>query len=634
MRIITILTLLAALLCGCQKKDSAPAKPAQDSADVAQAPADAGSPADAKPAEAKPIDATTGATEPAQTAPQPENPAPQPESPAPQPPAVDAPAPDDTESPELQEKIYDWDKVSDVCPYLDEGWQYNSIVDEEVERENDETKICLDGKEYCYAMDSRPIVKPENPEGWDCRLVQKLPSSHVIPNTYYELQKVQGYLYGDDAHRRVRKPLPWSFKKAWVCTDDECACGGKACPKDGLCIDEKCYCNDVPYKGGKCKLHWKVYHESGWDDKMESYREFLEDDIAGMGRVDYRYFTSCKDAEGKTVKDLTECEDNGEKFYCNDMEITDSSVQHCIKLADGKFAIYYDDSEENLGEHFYHDVFSIEDIRAEREGNRDNDAYRCGQETCVKGEICLKKQCVGLATRAKLPNENYTWNAFMPECTNPDGCSCAKNSCKKGEFCIEGECKDSPFYLKLRGNWVHYGYLNLISFEEDEEEVADEEEEDGSEEKKAEEKSAAPKPSLQIHPPRLAIWFDILTHTSSQACDDADIPANSANYTCLFDAIDDGRSEAPQTVVTARGFYCMNPDGCTCGKGSCPMYAQCRSGACVYDTTYLAGACHRDPSILYSGQNYRLNNRFVDERGWCHCGDSLVPPNQPRHECE
>ncbi len=528
-----------------------------------------------------------------------------------------------------------WEMLTDVCPVFDENWRFDEIKDRNEDfYESAEPKTCLDGKEYCYGMDSRPILKPENEAGWQCRLVQKLPRSHTIPNTYYDPEPYLGFPYPDDFHRIIRTPKQWSFMKAWVCTEDACACGNKTCPLNGICIDGDCYCNDAPYKKGECQLYWKEYHEPGYvydDGTVEEWPNTGGTSKFMMGDGDYygQRFTSCKDINGRNVEEGNECTDEEtHRIYCGKTQITNKSIQHCIELPNGQTVIYYDESDEGDFSNYLlsRGMFSNGDIQAQRKANADNKAYKCGNETCVREEVCLNNHCVGLGTRTKLPNNDYTWHAFMPECTSESGCICAKQKCTKGQFCIDAVCKDSPYHLKVSKNWVQYGIVGS--------ETGQWKRYDPNEDKnKEDEKTPEFVTGSGIQPPTSTIWFDILTDSKSQTCDGASIPPNAKDYMCLFESSNNGWDESTQSFVGARGFYCINPNGCACGKNTCPMHAQCSKGACIYDAVYLSEACHRSDMWL-NAQNFRQNNRFVDARGWCYCGNSLVPPNLPGYACD
>ena len=404
-----------------------------------------------------------------------------------------------------------------VCPEADtidtETIDMETVWEDWFEEEEEPT-ICSDGKAYCYSADSRPIAQPDVPDGWSCRFVRKLPASHVIPNTY-EFYKNYNF-FNDSAYiRQVKTKVEWSFQKAWVCEEDECACDDKWCPENGICIDGECYCNDAPYQGGDCEL-WKG------DDEDED-EEINRDEV---------YYTSCKDKKGNPVKDCDALEKGG-TLYCGDSPITEKPtedgriIQQCIQIDDNQYAIYYHKEENNIL--FYGLMPPVfEKINSERNKNRKNPAYRCGNETCVDGEICLDNACVGLGTRAKLPNENYVWKEYMPVCVKADGCDCGGTRCAKNEFCIEGECKDSPHYQKLNGELVYY---DLTTLKDDmvEDDAVD------------------------------VVWFDILTHPVSRTCGNAPIPDAPRGYTCDFRL---SYGENDRVFWRAEGFRCTAPGGC------------------------------------------------------------------------
>ena len=527
-----------------------------------------------------------------------------------------------------------WDMVTDVCPTFDEDKLYHLIYmqgydkDEVIEAE---TNLCFDGQEYCYAIDSLPIVKPEADAGWECRYVQKLPSSHAIPDTYYIDTETAGYWYAADAQRKLRTPIRGSIMAAWVCIDEQCTCGQTTCPQNSLCIDNACYCNDQLYKEGACELDWVIQHEPGWDPNMEMIVSPDETDALAMYQRDGHYYTSCTDSQRHALKDPDECDiEEGYHLYCDKTPITDTTIQNCIRLSDGTHVVFYTETDDDLSELYYITPYTYDDIKAERNTNKTNPAFRCGKETCVKGEICYKNHCAGLGTQKALPSADYRWNAFMPECIAESGCTCAKQKCRKGQFCMEGECRDAPYALKRHGKWTRYGVVGNSAFYADNDEMEDDDE--APEEENGASKPTAFIPDSTISPPNMALWFDILTHTDSQTCDATTEPSNVEDYICLYSAPDDERLEAPQITVTGRGFHCIRPEGCACGDALCPMHAQCIDGACSYDAIYLHEACHRE-NILQSAQNYRTRNRFVDARGWCYCGESLVPPSLPGYQC-
>ncbi len=441
-------------------------------------------------------------------------------------------APDDhaLDSAKVEIKHYPWNMVTDVCPYDDLGLDYHDINN--IESLDIAPQTCLDGKHYCYAADSRPIVQPDSPDGWKCQIVHKLPSHIAIPDEYY--QYTPEYLFYMNTHM-IRKRVNWQFMRAWVCTKDECMCGENTCPENGLCIDGTCYCNDVLYQNGKCDLYKNNVEPDRYTDKEEDINTYFK-----TYYIDDPYFS-----ENKT--------------------------------------------------------FWIEDIRAERDKNRGDKNYSCGKETCVKGEVCLKNHCVSPATRKKLPDDDYTWDSFIPKCMYESGCACGKDHCYYGDSCFDGECKESPFYQKVGKKWVYYQVMHSMIREG----------------------------QAKLENPNNGVWLDILTHSKSKACDNHPIPANSDEYVCIFELRD---AENDQEFLSARGFYCNEPNGCTCGKNKCPLYAQCIDGSCAYDAVYLELACNRK-GILLQPQRDRVSNHYVDQNGWCYCGESLVPPNLSGYVC-
>ncbi len=83
-----------------------------------------------------------------------------------------------------------------------------------------DTLSCEGGARYCHGRNNKPMKAPGNPDGYVCRQQYQLPATPVF------FDKSQNAL------------------RAWTCNRDFCECGGKRCPQNAVCMDEKCFCGD------------------------------------------------------------------------------------------------------------------------------------------------------------------------------------------------------------------------------------------------------------------------------------------------------------------------------------------------------------------------------------------------------
>ena len=477
---------------------------------------------------------------------------------------------------------------------------------------------CNDGKSYCYGMDNDPILIPQDPSGWGCRHVVSMPGDKKFKHEYMYFENIKSpqIMYYDDMHRVNRKYINWGFMQAWVCeTEDGCPCGGMTCPTNTLCIDEKCYCNDKPYKSGKCTLEQpKLKGQNGGD----YYDDNEDNDYEDNGNLPENTTSKPRrDEKGKIIE--------GEyDLYCGGTKMTESNS--CILLSDGRKAILFRASELK-GEDYYPrpDCKAEEDddcstnvrsIAAERKRRINDPDFKCGQETCVYDEICLNNHCVGLGTLKPLPSNAYTWDNYLPKCIEKNGCKCGSSQCKQNEFCTDSGCTDYPYRKKIKGKWVRFAnvlteYHHLNEGDEiDEIEVRN-----------------------GFEMPSQTIWFDILTNKDSAACDNFTMPDNVEDYVCVFDGRENGCGEGPQMYISSAGYFCNNPEGCLCGNTKIPLYAGCRLGKVNYDAVYQTLACNHEMND-YLSRDIAAVSKLVDEKGWCICGVSTVPPNMKGYRCD
>lgn len=474
---------------------------------------------------------------------------------------------------------------------------------------------CLDGHSYCYGQDNNPILMPKEPSGWGCRYVASMPNDKTFKHDYMYFEDVSSsQIFKDGIHRINRKYAKWAFMQAWVCEiNDGCTCGNSPCPLNALCIDEKCYCNDKPYKKGKCTLEQPVFKS-----QSNEYSNDENDDNSN-----YTTEKPKRAPDGNIIE-------NEYDTYCGNLKFN-RDLHRCIKLKDGRIVLHFESNSSQRLESsdFYStkncisdetndckdDEASIRNITAERKRRSSDTNYQCGKETCVFQETCVNNHCVGLGTLKPLPSNQYTWEKYLPKCVEEQGCKCGSSTCKKDEFCTESGCSDYPYRKKIKGKWVRYAsilteYRNLAQMEYDDE--------------------------IQEHtgftPPEDDIWFDILTNKDAAACDNFTMPEHVEDYVCVFDGREDGCEEDPQLHLSAAGYFCSNPKGCQCGNASIPLYAGCRLGKVNYDSVYQMLACHHEMNH-YLIQDMTAVSKQTDERGWCICGVSTVPPNMKGYYC-
>ncbi len=533
------------------------------------------------------------------------------------------------------------------------SYRYSVFDDFYIEHEQEalDGEQCSDAQKYCYGHDNRPILRPNAPDGWICRYVLKMPGYQNDMHEYVYFEHVKSYMDEENSlHRHKRKYSQWAFLKSWVCNNEAgCQCGGSFCPHNGLCVDEKCYCNDELYTNGQCSIIepvWKNKAFGEWDNNNEiklkyDYNEngVIIGEVVRDGFYYYVgnvltqysfYYTSRKpkyDKNGEMIK-------NDYDFYCNGTKIENPLLQHCMILPDGRIALHFEIFDEWYLDEYLDETVCCDgprdecdknsyyvdnraDIEAERKYRHGDPLYACGDETCVMGETCVDNHCVGMGTLKPLPSNDYTWTDYLPMCKLEGGCTCASSQCKINQYCTDEGCIDNPYRRKVNGKWIKYGsimtdYYNInYSTGDDGEDAA----------------------VRNYDVLSSALWFDVLTDREAEACDNFAMPDNVEDYLCVYDGREDGCGEAPQMYVSIAGYRCINPDGCRCGDTIIPMHAGCRDGKADYDALYQTMACHHEMNY-YMAEDGVAVSKLVDDKGWCKCGVSTVPPNTKGFMCE
>ncbi len=532
--------------------------------------------------------------------------------------------------------------VQPICPKAEEI-DYDKVYELfSYEPQSDDGTECNDGRLYCYGPDNAPILQPDNAQGWRCQYVSKMPNDENYQRLYMYNERID--LPWDleyDYHRYLRKYTSWAFMKSWICESEQgCICGSNSCPQNAQCIDNQCFCNDAPYSNGACQLALSsnglnfrtfIYDtdqrpEYDFDSQgkpigiklHEGY--YQKDNYLPSDSNEIIYYTSKKpklDTNGKAIEGEYE-------FYCNDNKIVNSELQHCIMLPDGRIALhleyfkdpiscFWNDTNDDSCIDSQQSINGVANIKEERLRRASNPLYQCGQETCILGETCLSDHCVGLGTLKPLPTPEYTWGDYQPQCMHESGCKCGDGLCEQGQFCIESSCTDTPYRRLVNGKWIEYEsvtteFYNLMPPEED---------------------SVPDRHSPPLHP----VWFEILTDKRTEACDSFPQPENIEDYVCIFDGREDGCGEAPQMYVGSAGYRCIKSEGCRCGDITIPQNAGCRNGQADYDALYQTLACHHEMNYYYSDSESAIS-KMTDERGWCKCGRSIVPPNMKGYYCD
>lgn len=537
-----------------------------------------------------------------------------------------------------------------VCPNMDRHYYRYAYTDfdtydSEWRGEAFDGVECSDRQKYCYGQDNSPILQPKAPDGWTCRYVASMPRDKDYLREYMYFDDVDSFMVlADSLHRQKRRFTQWAYMKSWVCEEkDGCVCGGKTCPQDALCVNEECYCNNETYITGNCSRlppelngqdRYEVEnHDEDVFDADENGRLYGKMSSNGVyinyndSNLYYTYRKPLRDNNGETIE-------NEYEYFCHGSKIDYPLLQHCLVLPDGRIALHLEIFDEwylseylqekeckgisasDCEERFY-DERNSEDVDVERKRRSTDPLYQCGHETCVYGETCVDEHCVGMGTLNPLPSNDYVWANYLPLCKAEEGCQCSSSQCKMGQYCIENACFDNPFRRKINGKWIQYGSVmtdyyainyaagddNVDSFDRG------------------------------IGPLFNALWFDILTNKEAEACDNFSMPDNVDDYVCVYDGREDGCGEAPQMYVSMAGYRCNNSSGCLCGSTMIPKYAGCRNGKVDYDALYQTLACHHEMNIYLAEDNIAIAEQ-VDDKGWCKCGLSIVPPNMKGYVCE
>ncbi len=305
----------------------------------------------------------------------------------------------------------------------------------------------------------------------------------------------------------------------------------------------------------------------------------------------------------------------------------------------------------------------------------------CGKQTCPYRTLCLENgDCVVRSTLEKLPDvEQYVFDSGYPQCRDKGGCKCGVISCLNGQFCLKGQCHEKPWFFEFEGQRVVYDLSRLWEDAERYRRTGDIRTENGTLAYAEEDDSPAtprkhdPKAidiTYEIDPNPVALyneaynyifkWALLTYYKNMPVCPNARLKDSSpwhvngrenservlwdvipvlSDYSCIYGVdLDMGRN-FNALHIDYLGWHCMRPEGCRCGGETCPQYARCDGDVCRYDDAYYAeNACHIDDSVLPRYWNlfgYLLPHSVppTDEKGFCHCGYSVIAGNSVGYVC-
>ena len=482
-----------------------------------------------------------------------------------------------------------------ICPAVRQTNRKDATPFHEVAFTLNDGVLCSDGKYYCYANGQTPIPAPQNSVGYECTNLIDFDVDYrgsQFEELTTNIENEYPYCEGSDA-AKVRISLMTKHILKWVCTDESCECGGQTCPRNSVCEKERC----IP----PTQIDWP-------------------DDAPICEHMDYRGYAWYSDPIPE--------DDDPNDIYCKDTTIQPRSNRICLAHPRGSLTyhrfcpdqpgassgnsiqnVHIDEENQAISIAMNLSPSELRDKWFPMTAGDKTDTCQCGAQWCEAETACLNGTCVDIATLQPLPSNAYRGNYGRPLCSEPS-CPCGTTQCRQNEYCIEGACFDTPDVMKVDGRYIRYGayiftgtdyYYDPNTYE------------------------ALPRDHYQTLSE--VMWLDIVTHRMSALCEDPVLPANIEDYICVLDNIDNACAEGAVDTIAFRGWHCAKDEGCACGDTTCSRHARCYHGQCLYDTVYLAMACNSDYTL------WGHEGTKADERGWCLCGGSTVPPNMNGYQC-
>ena len=467
--------------------------------------------------------------------------------------------------------------------------------------------ICAGGTRYCHGVGQKPLAAPAEPKGYACLPVNSMP---VMQDAK---KKPKGK--GKDAKTAevvaVESPLLDSaldVKKAWKCTGESCACGGKACAQGGLCINERCYCGEYPLEEGYACIDdvARCEHDTCQCGKSECERGEACDGkgcLCGNDKAPGKNYL-CKSAEwvcpthdgcncgNSLCFDNMVCKDG--TCLCDGKPAPDENYR-CEERPEGLTWVCHADVHcrcysnfiakgdvcrpVTCGEHevlkgsgcFCGDSAALgspwrcaknqdkyENICASTEG------CTCGKELCPWGSVCRSGNCVDRIKGEAIPEGIlYKMTRGYALCIQEEGCACGKGTCREGMYCVAGECYENPVYRIIGGKQVFFDIRDVREVR-DEYDIAND-----------------PAP---MTPNYNRVWDEVLS--SSDYCGGIAMPDDPLRYVCRYETWIAGAcgKDAGTVSYRALGWICA-ADTCPCGTGQCSKNEMCLNGYCMPGVT-------------------------------------------------
>ncbi len=394
-----------------------------------------------------------------------------------------------------------------------------------------------------------------------------------------------------------------------VCENDQCKCGGKACPKNAMCIDNECICSGTLNTSNIEDYRCDVENLGGWPETIR--RTWMCNKPEGCACGSQKCFGSATCNNGQC-----ECFNTaspGPEWICN-FGWTCNKIEGC--MAGGKLIrsgnnyracpyVGYETKKDGCycGNNKYEG-----DIASEYYCNEGNKSLVCSKSLCTAdnvkcplGALLVDGKCVHKNTKEPLTTQDgYISNGTLRVCINEDGCQCGLETCPQGKACLMGHTLHYFGYntdeLIIQDFHFQLPNYNLWKLSADEEYDRD--------------------PSKEL--------FSMQDNPEIKATIDQNYGMITFSYSPILMSVP----------------VCLNPAGCPCGNTTCREGAFCdfKSSACIYGAAYAEQICNYAPSNDDEDESTdRLSAAkagiSATADGLCVCRGTIRDPREMGYTC-
>ncbi|MBQ8038150.1 MAG: hypothetical protein IJ268_14270 [Proteobacteria bacterium] len=417
---------------------------------------------------------------------------------------------------------------------------------------------CIGGTRYCRGLeDTTSKPAPKAPEGYQC-------------------------LDTDQNHKNAHK--------SWTCSAAEvCQCGGKPCPKGGICIDEKCIVkhDDQPSIDENSQLENSTI-EDNKDTKFQNNKEEDNKDIkAEDNKQEDNKDIKAEDNKQEDNKDIKAEDNKQEDNTVGTPAINEPSVR-CYDASPGKDYVCKLVMKSTGS--------SPQWICNLPEG------CPCNGKTCPQNAKCDKEgiKCGEYLLHDSDPHQYACTNKggefyaqWIWECVDPNGCTCGNHLCRNFEICENNTCTcngtiiPGPNYVCEYNIQYHPAWICK---------------DPNSCECPGEYNKSSDSPCYPEMPANTVVRND------AYYCGDTPMPKEYREYLC---------NEEHQIICNAPSCICS--DGKT--NSVCPKHALCDKGKCLHPDTKQPITADKDGYYTDGLMHLCMNDKCSCDEATCKRGE-------------